>query len=271
MLTATFLLSQTLRKIDEARENAKREINERIRAETEKERVIRELETKNAELERFSYTVSHDLKSPLITIGGFLGLLEEDARDGNPEKFQKDLRRIREAKDKMHHLLNDLLELSRIGRLMNKSVNIPFSKIVEEAIALVEGRLMFGNIKVNVENDLPIVYGDQPRLVEVLQNLIDNATKFIGDQPNPRIEIGTSQLNTETLFYVRDNGIGIDKQFHEKIFSLFDKLDPNSEGTGVGLALVKRIVEVHGGRIWVESEGKGKGSTFYFTLPLAAA
>jgi len=270
IVTSTLLLIQTLRKIDEARANAQSELIERRRVEAEREKVIKELEMKNGELERFTYTVSHDLKSPLITIGGFIGLLEEDARTGSTDKFEKDLERIREAKDKMHRLLNELLELSRIGRLINQPINVSFSAIVNEALALTRGRLMFGNIKVNMEKNLPIVNGDQPRLVEVMQNLIDNAAKFMGEQPNPQIEIGVTNQYNEAIFYVKDNGIGIEKAFHEKIFALFDKLDPRSDGTGVGLALVKRIVEVHGGRIWIESEGKGKGSTFYFTLPLAA-
>lgn len=127
---------------------------------------------------------------------------------------------------------------------------------------------MAGNIRVNVEPDLPIVRGDRPRLVEVMQNLIDNAAKFMGDQPAPQIDIGVRKKNNEHIFFVRDNGIGIQPEYHEKVFGLFDKLDAQSEGTGIGLALAKRIVEVHGGRIWVESEGKGQGSTFCFTLPV---
>jgi signal transduction histidine kinase len=270
IITSTFMLSQTLRKIDEARARAERELTERKRAEAEREKVIQELESKNAELERFTYTVSHDLKSPLITIGGFVGLLEEDARAGNMSKFEKDLERIREAKNKMHRLLNELLELSRIGRVMNTPIEVPFVRIVNEALALTRGRLMAGHVRVEVDKDLPVVNGDNPRLVEVMQNLIDNAAKFMGDQPRPHIEIGVNRKDSKTVFFVKDNGIGVEPAFQKKIFSLFDKLDPRSEGTGVGLALVKRIIEVHGGHIWVESEGKGQGSSFYFTLPVVA-
>ena len=268
ILTSTILISQSLHKIDEALAKAQSELNERKRVEAEREKVIKELESKNAELERFTYTVSHDLKSPLITIGGFIGLLEEDARSGNKVKFENDLKRIREAKDKMHHLLNDLLELSRIGRLMNPPKDTPFAAIVNEAIDLTRGRIMAANTQVKVQDDLPMVRGDRTRLVEVMQNLIDNAAKFSSDQPEPRVEIGMREINNEKMFFVKDNGIGIAPRYHQRVFGLFDKLDPTSDGTGVGLALIKRIIEVHGGRIWIESE-KGQGATFYFTLPLA--
>ena len=127
---------------------------------------------------------------------------------------------------------------------------------------------MAKRIKVDVEENPPVVHGDRPRLVEVMQNLIDNAAKFMGDQPVPQIDIGVQRENNQHIFFVRDNGIGIQSAYQEKVFGLFDKLDAQSEGTGVGLALAKRIVEVHGGQIWVESEGKGQGSTFCFTIPV---
>jgi PAS domain S-box-containing protein len=244
-----------------------RDITERKQAEAERENLIKELEAKNAELERFTYTVSHDLKAPLITIRGFIGLLEKDAMAGNFERVRSDMERISNATDKMQLLLNELLELSRIGRMMNPSQAVPFEAIAREAIELVGGQINARGVKVEVAADLPTVYGDRARLVEVVQNLIDNAVKFMGDQPQPRIEIGTREEKGERVFFVRDNGIGIDPQFHERVFGLFNKLDAHSEGTGIGLALVKRIVEVHGGKIWVESEGIGKGSTFCFTLP----
>lgn len=237
----------------------------------ERKGLIAELENKNAELERFTYTVSHDLKSPLFTIRGFLGYLEQDALSGNLERVKADVQRITDATEKMQNLLNDLLELSRIGRLKNTSVMIPFEGLTREAVELVHGRIMERNVTVQIHMNLPAVFGDRPRLLEVLQNLIENAVKFMGPQKEPLIEIGQSGEDAERgmpIFYVRDNGIGISPEHFERIFGLFNKLDVKSDGTGIGLALVKRIVEVHGGRIWVESEA-GKGATFYFTLPPA--
>jgi signal transduction histidine kinase len=236
----------------------------------EREKLISELELKNAELERFSYTASHDLKSPLITIKGFLGFLREDAQRGNLKRLESDIQRISDAADKMQRLLNDLLELSRIGRSVNKSELIDLNIMIPEVLELLYGRIHTGPVpvRVKVEEGLPTVYGDQARLLEVWQNLIENAAKFMGDQPNPQIEIGQAGDAGEgsSIFFVRDNGMGIDPKFKDRIFGLFDKLDPRSEGTGIGLALIKRIIEFHGGRIWVESE-LGKGATFYFTLP----
>jgi signal transduction histidine kinase len=231
--------------------------------------LITELENKNAELERFTYTVSHDLKSPLFTIRGFMGYLEQDAASGNTERLRTDIQRITDATDKMQRLLNELLELSRIGRLQNEYTSFPFEEIVGEATELVHGRLSERGIILEIEPNLPVVRGDRVRLVEVMQNLLDNAAKFMGTQPAPRIEVGTSGEDAEhgnPIFHVRDNGMGIAPEHYERVFGLFNKLDPRTDGTGIGLALVKRIIEVHGGRIWVQSE-LGKGSTFFFTLP----
>ena len=232
--------------------------------------LIAELESKNAELERFTYTVSHDLKSPLFTIRGFLGYLEQDSLAGNQERLKSDIQRISDATDKMQRLLNELLELSRIGRIKNESQPIQFGELAREVVELVQGRIMESSITVHIESDLPTVFGDRQRLIEVLQNLVDNAAKFMGDQKEPRIEIGQGGEDAERgmpVLYVRDNGIGIQPEHFERVFGLFNKLDPLADGTGIGLAIVKRIVEVHGGRIWVQSEA-GVGSTFYFTLPL---
>jgi signal transduction histidine kinase len=226
---------------------------------------VQELENKNAELEKFTYTVSHDLKSPIVTIGGFLGFLEADLKKGNYEKIPDTIVRIRSAAKKMEQLLNELLELSRIGRLVNPPKEVPFGELVQETLELVHGQLREKQVEVKIEADFPIVHVDHIRIVEVLQNLITNAAKFMGGQKDPTINIGMQTIDEENVFFVKDNGIGIAPEFHDRIFGLFNKLDQFSEGTGIGLALVKRIIEVHGGRIWVESE-LGKGTTFFFTL-----
>ena len=270
-LILTALANQVAAAIDNARlyEALQQELAERKRIEQQREALISELESKNDELERFTYTVSHDLKSPLITIRGFLGYLEKDALNGDTERMNKDMTRIVEATDKMENLLNELLELSRIGRMMNPPEVLSFTEIAQEAIDLVRGQIEERGVRIDLASNLPSVYGDRPRLVEVLQNLVDNACKFMGDQPDPCIEIGQRATDEDgkPVFYVRDNGIGIEPQHYERVFELFHKLNARSRGTGVGLALAKRIVEVHGGRIWVESPGSGQGTSFYFTLP----
>jgi PAS domain S-box-containing protein len=243
-----------------------RDISRRIWIETEREKLIKELEDKNAELERFTYTVSHDLKSPLITIKGFLGFIEQDAANGNTTRVKADIKRIADAADKMQLLLNELLELSRIGRLTNPYEQIPFEEIAREAVELVQGRILNAKALVQIQSNMPSVYGDRRRLVEVLQNLVDNAAKFVGGHPHPKIEIGQQgEEDGKPIFFVRDNGVGIQPQHQDRIFGLFNKLDADSDGTGIGLTLVKRIIEVHHGRIWIQSEA-GKGATFFFTL-----
>lgn len=244
----------------------KTRLQESIKQELEiQERLIRELEMKNEELERFTYTASHDLKSPLITIRGFLGYLEQDARAGNFDRLSTDVQRISDATEKMHRLLSELLELSRVGRVANEKQEVPFDVIIADALKRVEGQLKEKKVAVQVGSGFPVVRVDKERIIEVIQNLIDNAVKFMGAQPEPIIEINFIMEDGHSIFYVRDNGIGIKKEFHKRIFGLFDKLNPDSEGTGVGLALVKRIVEVHEGSIWVDST-EGTGATFYFTL-----
>ena len=164
---------------------------------------INELESKNAELERFTYTVSHDLKSPLVTITGFLGYLEKDALSGDPQKIKGTIERITLAARKMQSLLNDLLELSRIGRIMNLPENIPFEEVVKEALERVRGQLEAKHAQIKIQNDLPMVYGDRVRLVEVMQNLIDNSTKYSNPASIPCIEIGTKEdAQGQTVFFV---------------------------------------------------------------------
>lgn len=248
-----------------------RDITDQKQAKTERENLIRELEAKNKELDDFTYSVSHDLKSPLITLRGFIHYIEEDIHSTNMERLQHDVQRVNESIEKMDRLINELLELSRIGRIINPPIDVSFSEIVDDAISRVQGRLNANHIKVEVRGDLPEIHVDRNRLVQVIQNLLDNSAKFMGSQEHPQIEIGMYANGGRDVFYVKDNGIGIKPEFHEKVFGVFDKLNPGTDGTGVGLALVKRIVEVHGGKIWIESDGTGSGTTICFTLGEIAA
>jgi len=236
-----------------------RDISERKRAEEE-------LHKKSAEIERFTNMVSHDLKSPLVTIKTFLGFLEEDLGPGKTGPVAKDLGFIGSAAEKMERLLNELLEFVRIGHSPNAPASVPLQEIVKEALELLAGQIVKRGVRVDVTREPLWLHGDRARMVEVFQNLVDNAVKYMGDQPDPRIEIGAEQGSGEIVFFVRDNGKGIDPRHISRIFGIFEKLDTDTPGVGIGLAMVKRIVEVHGGRIRVHSDGPGKGTTFRFTL-----
>ena len=250
-----------------------REVDLRIKIEKElnqemgkREKVSLELENKNAELERFTYTVSHDLKTPLITIKGFLGLLGKDIYANDEDLVKADIEKINTAADTMAKLLEDLLELSRIGRVMGDPVTCNLTAVAKQAIELVQLSIDEHGIEI-VLDDMPDVEGDKTRLIEVYLNLIENAIKFKGDQISPRIHIGSAEKDGMICCFVRDNGVGIDAKYHDRIFRLFERLNTDVGGTGIGLALVKRIVEVHGGKIWVESDGLTLGSAIWFTLP----
>lgn len=256
-------LRNALRASLQREEALKIEIVHRAQAEEKIKTLNKELQQQVAELERFTYTVSHDLRNPLVTIKGFLGMLSQDLQDNRPDKVKNDFERIAGAAERMDALLKDLLELSRIGRIVTPPVEIDTIRLINDAIDSVDARIHSRGVIVDVEKDLPKLYGDRTQLREVFENLLENAVKYMGQQPNPIIQIGMQNQ----IFYIKDNGIGIDKRYHTKIFGLFEKLDPTIEGTGIGLALIKRIIETHGGQIWVESEGLGKGSTFCFTLP----
>ena len=248
-----------------------KDITERKQAQFQRETLIKELEQKNAELERFTYTVSHDLKSPLITIRGFLGHLEKDALKADTVSLKKDINRIKSATNKMEDLLRDLLTFSRIGRIVGPPTMVSFTTIAEDAMELLEGAIQQRKVTVEIAPDMPVVNVDRDRVREAVMNLGENAIKFMGGQPHPKIEIGVRYDRDQPVFFVKDNGIGIDPQYHKKIFGLFEKLDANTEGSGTGLAIVQRIIEVHGCRIWVESAGANQGSTFYFSLPVTGA
>lgn len=253
-----------------------RDITDRKRAEKELQQLIRELKTANEMMERFVYTVSHDLRSPLITIQGFIDLLREDMNANEMERAWNDLEYIKNNAAKMDLLLTDTLHLSRIGRIVKEPESVQFGELVHETLEQIAGQIRSSNVEVSVADEFPIVQVDRIRIVEVLVNLIENSINYMGEQPHPKIEIGYrmdddsdgdgEEQEPEPVFFVRDNGIGIDKSQHEKVFELFYKVEKNSKGTGAGLTIVKQIIEVHGGRIWIESE-MGKGCTVCFTLP----
>lgn len=245
------------------------DIKGRIQAEQDRERLIGELEVKNMELERFVYTVSHELKTPLVTISGYAGMLGKDTDEGNTDKLKHDIQRITAAIGIMSALLDDLLELSRIGRVINPPEEVSLDELARDVVDLISQQHVDQDIKIKVLPGLPCVYGDPVRLREVLQSLVENALKFRRGQIQSQVEIGARESGAEVVCHVRDNGIGIAPAYQEKIFGLFERLSAEIEGTGIGLAIAQRIVELHGGRIWIESEGLDKGSTFFFTIPKA--
>jgi len=236
---------------------------------TERKRAEEELREKKKELEHLLYAISHDLKSPLVTIKTFLGYLEQDLTRSAAGRVEKDLSYLRAASDKAERSLNEFLELSRIGRIQNPPVRVSFLELVDEALIGVAGPIAKRGVEVDVGRKSVLLVGDRPRLEQIWQNLVENAVKFMGDQAAPRLEIGVERRASETVFFVRDNGMGIDPRFQSRVFGLFQKADPNSEGTGLGLALVERIVELYEGTIQLESEGLGRGACFRFTLPAA--
>jgi signal transduction histidine kinase len=244
---------------------AENEIEIRKKAEREREALIQRLKLKNQELDRFAIRVSHDLKTPLITVAGFLGYLKQDIKAGNHERAEKDLAQINEAARKMGKFVDELLDLSRVGRIINPPKDLPFEEIVRDALQATDGILKARQVQVEIDPIFPFVHVDRVRIVQVMQNLITNAVKFMGDEPQPIIRIGFEEIDGEHIFSVADNGIGIPPQHHESIFELFNRLNPEIDGTGIGLGLVKRIIEVHHGKIWVESSA-GTGSIFKFTL-----
>lgn len=227
----------------------------------------KELEKVNKELEDFTYTVSHDLKEPLRSIASFSHFVLEDYKDKLDEEGQDYLNRIVRASSRMKLLIDDLLTLSRVGRVINPFADVPAPDILKEVTSSLYRRIEERKAEIRVHGELPVIYCDRIFMHQVFLNLISNAIKFC-DKDQPIVEIGCTDLPGEYRFYVRDNGIGIDERYHEKIFEIFESLNRREdyEGTGAGLTIVKKVIEEHHGRVWVESK-LGEGSTFYFTIP----
>ena len=227
-----------------------------------------ELHKTNEELRDFVQVVTHDLKNPLVIIQGFSSRLTKHYQNKLGERGLKYLEHIKSSVRQMEVLVSDLLALLKIGRVVSSFENIPSGEIVKKVIQVIQFRLKEKKIALFVAENLPTIHCDGERIYQVFENLLVNATKFIGDTKAPKIEIGYEDRGNFHHFFVRDNGIGIDKKHSSTIFEKFRRLKEieDKEGTGLGLAIVERIVTNHGGSVWVESE-KGKGATFSFTLP----
>jgi len=235
----------------------------------ELEEKSKEVEAKNKELSSFVFTVSHDLKTPLIALHGYLGLFREEFHPIIDETGKEYLDRILYNTEYMDKMINDLLKLSRAGRVVGTKRRFSTYKLVKEIYLCLYPQIQGQQIKFNISNSLPIIYGDRQRLQTVFENLIGNAIKYSSEKRQSFIEIECKDRKKVYEFAVRDNGIGIDPADHERIFEVFQKCvknDEHSNGTGVGLTIVKKIVEHHGGIVWVESK-LDKGAAFYFTLP----
>jgi signal transduction histidine kinase len=244
-------------------------INERLQQEvTEREAAERACLTVNEELNNFIKTVSHDLKAPIIAIQGFSNRLLKTNGKRLDEKSKESLEHIRASADRMESLVLDLLHLFQVGEADCRLRDVAVEGIVTEVIASLADVIDEFGIRVHVVDNLPEICCDEVRIFQVFENLITNAIKFAKDTPSPTIEIGYADKGNLHEFHVRDNGIGIDPKHHREIFEMFRQLKEikDSKGTGLGLTIVQRIVNRHGGKVWVDSR-KGEGATFYFTVP----
>jgi signal transduction histidine kinase len=236
-------------------------------ANAELSRLASELKQSNKELESFSYSVSHDLRAPLRAIDGFSQAVLEDYATSLPADGQRLLATIRQNTNRMGRLIDDLLSFSRLGRKELEMVPVDLTALAEAVARELRKAEPERRVEVTVAA-LPSVQGDYSLLRQVLTNLIGNAFKFTRHRPEARVEIGSRSEGGETAFYVRDNGTGFDVRYAGKLFGVFQRLhrDDEFEGTGVGLALVQRIIHRHGGRVWAEGR-VDEGATFSFTLP----
>ncbi len=222
------------------------------------------MEGANRELKDFAYVVSHDLKAPLRGIKTLTEWITTDYTDKLDEQGKEQMNLLSSRVDRMHSLIDGILQYSRIGRVREEIVPVNLNKLVPEIIDTLAPP---ENIAITIENDLPAIKCERTRITQVFQNLISNAVKYM-DKPQGQVKVGCVEEDSYWKFYVADNGPGIEEKYFEKIFQLFQTLSPRDEveSTGIGLTVAKKIVEMYGGRIWLQST-VGEGTTFFFTLP----
>lgn len=235
-------------------------------AEESLRRYASELETANKELESFSYTVSHDLRAPLRSLDGFSGLLLEDYGDKLDETGKDYIQKVRKASQTMSQLIDDILKLSRITRAEMHQEQVDLSDLARSILEGLKYTQPDRQAVLKIDSNITVT-GDLALLRVALNNLLENAWKYTGKCAQTRIEFGSLNQNGQEVYFIRDNGVGFDMQYKDKLFQPFQRLHTSKEypGTGIGLATVQRVIQRHGGRIWAESE-LGKGTTFYFTL-----
>ena len=242
--------------------------NQKILTEELKQQQL-DLERSNEELDQFVYTVSHDLKSPLVTSAGFIGMMKRLVGKGDLDGAISKLTKVEDANKRMSQLISDLLKQSRVGRLDQDKEQVNLKAVSKQLVSVLGPNLERKGIRMEVDEDLPQVYANESRLLQILENTIGNAIKYAGNESEAVIRIGASEKlsDQEDVFFIKDNGPGIPEEYHEKVFGLFQRLDNAREGTGVGLSIVHKAMNFHGGRVWIESKGQNDGCTFWFAFP----
>jgi signal transduction histidine kinase len=261
------------KEIKELNATLEKRVEEKSREMVEKEKEYRlhlekraeELQASNSELQRFAYVASHDLQEPLRMVTSFLQLLDKKLNGILDKKSKTYINYAVDGAERMKKLIHDLLEYSRVGNMELKIADVDCNEIMKTVSSFYNLSLKEANATLVIK-PLPVLKAVKPQILQLFQNLVGNALKY-NDSQIPKIEVGYKEEPTAYLFYVKDNGIGIDPKYFEKIFVVFQRLHNKSEysGTGIGLSICKKIINQHGGRIWVESE-PGHGATFYFTI-----